>query len=114
MTRPSSIKSTAASASYGGIFDLPRLKSRLKEIQDQIESGDLWKDAAAAKILMKEKSILEKEMKQWEQLEKRSEDLFLMHELVKEEGDASGLEELGRDIEKFQKDIDQLEIQLIL
>ena len=114
MTRPSSIKSTPASASYGGIFDLPRLKSRLKEIQDRMEGGDFWKDAAAAKILMKEKSILEKEMKQWEELEKRSEDLFLMHDLVKEEADASGLEELGRDIEKFQKDIDQLEIQLIL
>jgi len=103
-----------ASASYGGIFDLPRLKSRLQEIQDRTESADFWKDAAAAKILMKEKSILEKEMKQWEELEKRSEELFLMYELVKEEEDASGLEELGRDILKFQKQIDQLEIQLVL
>ena len=103
-----------ASASYGGIFDLPRLKSRLKEIQDRMEGSDFWKDPAAAKILMKEKSILEKELKQWEELEKRSEDLFLMHELVKEEADASVQEELVRDIEKFQKDIDQLEIQLIL
>jgi len=103
-----------ASASYGGIFDLPRLKSRLKEIQDRMEGSDFWKDPAATKILMKEKSILEKELKQWEALEKRSEELFLMYELVKEEADSSTQEELGRDIEKFQKEIDQLEIQLIL
>jgi peptide chain release factor 2 len=107
-----------ASASYGGIFDLPRLKSRLKEIQDLTEGSDFWKDAAAAKILMREKSILEKELKQWEELEKRSEELFLMYELLKEEEDASGDDklgdELGRDIQKFQKEIDQLEIQLVL
>jgi peptide chain release factor 2 len=63
---------------------------------------------------MKEKSILEKELKQWEGLEKRSEELSLMYELVKEDADASGQEELGLDIQKFQKEIDQLEIQLIL
>ncbi len=103
-----------ASASYGGIFDLPRLKSRLKEIQDRMEGSDFWKDPTAAKILMKEKSILEKELKQWEELEKRSEELFLMHDLVKEEADTAVQEELSRDIQKFQKEIDQLEIQLIL
>src|SRR5262245_48542663 len=67
---------------------------------------------------MKEKSILEKEVRQWEALEKKSEELFLMYELIKEEADASGRdklgEELGRDIRNFQKEIDQMEIQMVL
>jgi peptide chain release factor 2 len=108
------MQSKPASASCGSIFDLSRLKSRLKEIQDRMESHDFWKDSAAAQALMKEKSILEKERKQWEELVKRSDELLLMHELIKEEVDASAQEELGRDITKFQKEIDQLETRLIL
>ena len=103
-----------ASTSYGGIFDLPRLKSRLKEIQDRMENPDFWKDSTAAQPLMKEKSVLEKELKQWEELQRRSDELLLMHELVVQEADSSAQEELSRDIKTFQKEIDRLETQLIL
>ena len=98
----------------GGIFDLPKLKSRLHEIDTRMADPDFWSLGEDARHTVQEKSHLEQSMKKWDALMRRQEDLQVLIELSEEQKDASLHSEINSVLQDFQKELDHLEVETLL
>ncbi len=98
----------------GGIFDLPRLTSDLEFLERQTEQPDFWKDPKAAARISRKKATVERELRRWRELEHKQSDLQAMVELVEEARDAQLELELGAELDRFEHDVHQLHIELLL
>ena len=60
---------TKSFQSCGGTFDLQSKKNMIEQMRLKSNKSDFWKDKNSASSLLKDISILEKEVKLWETLE---------------------------------------------
>ncbi|MBU1867308.1 MAG: peptide chain release factor 2 [Candidatus Margulisbacteria bacterium] len=80
-------------------------RKTLGEIETKSADPDLWSDQERARKLMQEKSLLEKEVKQWEALRDRIDEQLLLLEMAS----AEELGELSQEIKKLQSLAAELE-----
>jgi peptide chain release factor 2 len=106
--------STAGWRPCGGIFDTPTKESRLEELTRLTETTGFWDNTDKANTVLKEKSSIERSLRDWKTLEKRLNDLDAMAELASEEGGESMRAELEQDIVVIQKDIASAEVAAML
>jgi len=93
------------------IFDLNRIKSRLKELENKIATSS-WDDPEKNKALLSEYNNLQKELNDWLSIEKDINELKEWKDLI-EEGDEFG-EEFERKLKEVKEKIKNFEINLIL
>jgi peptide chain release factor 2 len=93
------------------IFDLNRIKSRLKELENKIATSS-WNDPEKNKALLSEYNNLQKELNDWLSIEKDINELKEWKDLI-EEGDEFG-EEFERKLKEVKEKIKNFEINLIL
>jgi len=94
----------------GGIFDLPHKISQLAHLDQEMAKSNFWEDQQKAQTLLKERKEIEKEVKEFRDLEKNLEDVKVLLE-ISEEGDEK---EIEREISKLEEGIEKLELHRML
>src|SRR3989339_265467 len=79
------------------VLSIDEKKKSLGEIETRSADPNLWADQERARKLMQEKSLLEKEIKQWEALRDRVDEQLLLLEMASEEE----LGQLGLEVKKL-------------
>jgi peptide chain release factor 2 len=102
------------SPSFGGIFDLPKLEKQLADLEQQIADPSFWNNPPAAARISRHKAVVEREIRQWSDIERREADLRALMELAEESGDASLEHELQSELASFEKRVQDLRVELLL
>jgi len=99
-------------ASCGSIFDAPRLKRELADIETKISDPSVWADASRSQPLMRERKRLETLLADDTELARRSDDIDAYFELARE-GEATE-PELEREIPALESFAEKLESKTML
>lgn len=92
------------------IFDLASKQSQLDLLRKEAESPTLWDDPISAQSLMKKIASLERDVSTWESINDKAVGLKELIEI----DDGSFSDEIGRQLDQLQKELDQKEIDLLL
>jgi len=101
----------------GGFFDVPTLQKRLTELDDLMAKDDFWNNRELSQKLIDEAGTLRKKIDPVIAAEKQLEDFRVMVELCEAEPEAEQVKhqrELERDLVKFTRDLDALELKVLL
>jgi peptide chain release factor 2 len=98
----------------GGIFDLDQLKEQLSALQQQMSAPDFWKDPSKARHQLQEKTRLEKTLKNWEDIDKKYEDLSVLIQLAEEEADNTLTTEITQASNDLKARLHQLQVEMLL
>ncbi|MCH6558417.1 MAG: peptide chain release factor 2 [Nitrospirae bacterium] len=98
----------------GGIFDLPQLTSELQDLERTTAQPDFWNDSRGAARVSRKKASIEREIRRWNDIERRHDDLQAMVQLVEESGDVDLERELETGLKNFESSVNQLRTELLL
>lgn len=98
----------------GGIFDLPKLKSQLSELEEKSSQPDFWDDPASAQKVHQKISRIKDIIQPFDVLKKRLDDVNEFYEILKLEPDDDLQKEADKSTIKLLKDIDEYELQTLL
>ncbi|WP_096181374.1 peptide chain release factor 2 [Effusibacillus lacus] len=101
-------------AEIGRSLDLPGKKSRISELEEQMADPLFWDDQDAAQKVISESNALKTLVEQMEKLSGQQEDLEVMLELAREEGEESLFDEVEQGAEKLSREMSDFELQLLL
>jgi len=108
------MQSAGRSPNFGGIFDLPKLRSDLEHLEQETSHPDFWKDSQAAARLSRKKAAIERDIKRIADLERQRDDLHAMVELAAESGDSTLEAELAEELAKAEQSVDHWRVELLL
>jgi len=100
--------------SYGGIFDLPRLRNELEELERESAQPSFWNNTQLATKVGRRKASIEREMSRITDFERQQGDLEATLELVGEEDDPDLQSELTQGIQELETVLDQLHTEQLL
>ena len=95
-------------------FDVAGRKDIIEKLEQEIGRDGFWDDPASAQKTMQELTRHKDKVNLYEGLELEVEDVATLWELALEEDDASLEEEIGKGVRKLQKQIEQLELEILL
>jgi peptide chain release factor 2 len=98
----------------GPIFDVDAKRSTVVELQQAAGAPDLWNDQASAKSLLGRLARLEDDLKAYDDLVRKHEDLTVLNELAQTEHDESVEAELKEGIAALRARIEDLEVRTLL
>jgi peptide chain release factor 2 len=101
----------------GGFFDVPAAQKRLGELNSLMAADNFWNNREKAQSLIDEANSLRNKIEPLLQAEKHLDDLRVMLELGEAEppeAQPKVQQELERDVAKFLKDLDALELKVFL
>lgn len=96
------------------IFDLGKKRVRIKEIEEELSKPETWNDQEKATSLNKELSDLKDEVRFFEILVKKIEDLEAMIEISEEEETDEFVEEIKKLCDEVENEIEEAEIRNLL
>jgi len=100
-------------ATYGGIFDVPGKKQRLRDIEDTINADpEFWNKPKESAVILKEKKALESVISHADRLSSLKDDTHAALDLAKD--GTEFLEEAEILLEEFRKLLGELEVQSLL
>jgi peptide chain release factor 2 len=105
------------SRTCGGFFDVPATQKRLGELNSLMAADNFWNNREKAQTLIDEANSLRNKIEPLLQAEKQLEDFRVMLELGEgepPEAQAQVEQELTRDLAKFFKQLDALELKVFL
>lgn len=97
---------------YGGIFDLTSKRKELEKLREISTVSDFWENQKKASSILKKVSIIENDLKLWENLEQRHSDLEILFEFA--EDDAASVQEIAEELQQYQNIIEKVELKLML
>src|SRR5260370_41390891 len=106
--------SPPASASSGGIFDIPGKEQRLAALDTEMASPAFWEDNRRAQELIRERTELARTVARVGELTTRAEELGVMLELAAEAGDSSLDTEIAEGTAKLRADLAEVELKILL
>lgn len=98
----------------GGPFDVDRKKSRIALIERDSTLPDFWNDNVKAQGLLKEKTLLEKQIAAWERAQRGVDDAKTLIELATEMADEASRAEAEATIPSIIAQVQQLELEKML
>jgi peptide chain release factor 2 len=104
--------SAKESNSCGAIFDVPRHRTLLAELEKRTSQADFWQDQEKAQQVLQERKSAEGRVSADEKLSRISSDIETYLHLAHEESDVAQRESVLRDIEKELDAADQYVAQL--
>ncbi|MEK6589537.1 MAG: peptide chain release factor 2 [Nitrospinota bacterium] len=93
-----------------GVFDLDTREKRIVELNKVIEGKDFWSDNEAAQKILKEKSLLQKPVELWNNLNKDLDTCSELISLSHGEDDQSLLSEIQKELNRLEKGLKDFEI----
>jgi peptide chain release factor 2 len=104
----------ATLTSIEDVLDLDGMRAEIATLQEEVAAPDLWDDQANAQRVTGRLSVLQGELERVTGLRSRLDDLRVMVELGREEGDASSLAESETELSRLHKLIESLEVRTLL
>lgn len=102
------------SLNYGGIFDFAHMTADLQELEAQMGQPHFWNDARAAAVVSRKKATIERELRQWRDIEAKMGDLGALLELAHESGDSALETELTGELNQLEPRLAALRVELLL
>jgi len=99
--------------SCGKAFDVDSIKERAKALLDRASLPDFWTSPDAQGVTQK-LSYLQDKLDQWQKMESTYEELAILAELVGESNDEELLAEFYEKASRLQREIDSVEMELLL
>ncbi|GAB2738864.1 peptide chain release factor 2 [Nocardioides pakistanensis] len=96
------------------VLDVDDMRKEIAELGEQVAAPDLWDDQANAQKITGRLSTLQGELERFTSLQSRIDDLSVLLELAREEGDADSLAEAEAELHRIQKSVEQLEVRTLL
>ena len=100
------------SATCGSIFDAPRLKSQLAEIERKVADPNFWNEPEKTQNILRERRRIEENLAQENELERRTNDISAYFELAGEGETVT--DDLQRELEDLNRLVDELETKMLL
>lgn len=97
-----------------GVIEPDRIKARLDEIKELENGSDFWNDAAAAAVIQKEKTQLERKLKKYQNVKNSVEDAKDLYELAKTENDEDTINECFESAGELESLVLSMEIEVLL
>ncbi|HEU5202632.1 MAG TPA: peptide chain release factor 2 [Nitrospira sp.] len=97
-----------------GHLDLARMTADLQELEAKMGQPDFWNDARVAAGVSRKKAKLERELKQWHDIEAKLSDVTTLLELAQESGDAALERELAAELDQFEPLLAALRVEHLL
>ncbi len=94
-----------------GYLRVEDARERLVDLEVEVSRPDLWDDQENAKKVNSEYANLRADIDEWESLRRQVEDIEVLHELAREEGDESQVPEIEAGIAKVAGSLDMLELR---
>ncbi len=104
----------ATMSTIGQVLDLDGMRAEIADLGEQVAAPDLWDDQDNATRVTGRLSLLQSELDRFTALASRLDDLAIMAELGREEGDEETLTEAGRELGRLRKAVESLEIRTLL
>ena len=98
----------------GGIFDLPSLNTQIQTLEERMAAPGFWDDRRTSQGTIRQKNILEREVKSWSDMERRLDDLAAMVELAESEQDASIEGDITAELAQAEQALAKLRVELLL
>ena len=96
------------------VLDLDSMRAEIATLSEEVAAPDLWDDQANAQRVTSRLSVLNAEIDRFTELNGRVEDVGLMVELAREEGDAESLAESEAELVRIKKAVEALEVRTLL
>ena len=96
------------------VLDLPALRASVADLEAQASAPDLWDDQAKAQAVTSRLSFAQGEVRRFESLQRRLDDLPILFELAEAEGDAGAAAEAEAELESLEAAIAELEVRTLL
>jgi peptide chain release factor 2 len=97
----------------GGIFDLPKLRSRLEQLEHKSADPDLWNDPEQASTVLRERSQVEGSVRGYESLLEAVADLGVYLDMA-DAGDADAVAEFEKLVGSIDQRTGDLQVRLML
>ncbi|HWL13119.1 MAG TPA: peptide chain release factor 2 [Ureibacillus sp.] len=101
-------------ADFRGSLDLENKEARIQELDEMMLMPEFWNDQNGAQTVINEANGLKAIVNEFKELVETHENLEMTLELLKEEPDEELQEELGSELEDFQRKMDGFELQMLL
>jgi peptide chain release factor 2 len=96
------------------VLDVEDMRKEIAELGEQVAAPDLWDDQVNAQKITGRLSTLQGELERFTSLQGRIDDLSVLLELAREEGDAESLSEAEAELARIHKSVEQLEVRTLL
>jgi peptide chain release factor 2 len=93
---------------------LPSLESEITRLSDQSQQPGFWDDSRTAQSTMRRLTSLQNQVDQWRGLALRANDLDEMLQLAVEENDEGVVAEVSQDATRLLRELDSIELSLML
>ncbi|UUZ60134.1 peptide chain release factor 2 [Nocardioides sp. B-3] len=104
----------ATMSTIGRVLDPGKMREDIADLGDRVAAPDLWDDVDNATRITGRLSAIRGELDKFTGLEGRIEDLALMVEMAREEGDTATLEDSQQELDRIKKSVESLEIRTLL
>jgi peptide chain release factor 2 len=94
---------------YGGIFDIDKKTSLVKELEDKTSQNDFWNDTKEANRILKEIKDTKRIIDPWQKASSNVEELEQFFDMAKAEDDTQTLAELSDQAADLEQAIIQIE-----
>ncbi len=95
-------------------FDLPGIRERVEELEDQMKAPEFWEDLEHSQVVNKELKTLQNKEEFWQETRNRLEDTQVMIELGIEMEDSSVVDEVLAEIEDLEKEVERMRLNTLL
>ncbi|MFO7190768.1 MULTISPECIES: peptide chain release factor 2 [Thermocrispum] len=96
------------------VMDLDALRAEVADLEREASDPSLWDDQERAQQVTSTLSRKQAELRQITDLRRRFEDLEVLYELARDEGDAGSLAEAEQELKQLAKDAGGLEVRTLL
>ncbi len=96
------------------VLDLPKLRTELRDLEEQAAQPDLWDDPARGQEITGRLSAVQADLTRVEGLRSRLDDLGVLFQMADEEADAATLAEAEAELAALQREIAGLEVRTLL
>ena len=93
------------------VLDLDAMRREIAELGEQVAAPDLWDDQANAQRVTGRLSALQGELERFTSLQSRLDDVAVLVQLAREEGDEDSLAEAEAELARLHKSVEQLEVR---
>lgn len=101
-------------ASVEAVLDIPGLKAKVVELEQEASAPDLWNDQAHAQAVTSRLSFVQGEIRKFESLRSRLDDVPILFELADAEGDAASEAEALKELTALEAAVSDLEVRTLL
>ena len=101
-------------ASIEAVLDLPAKRVKIAELEEQSAAPDLWSDQEHAQKVTSRLSRLKAEVDRIMSIRVRLDDLGVLVDLAEEESDPGTVDEVRRELNRIQPEIQALEVRTLL